>query len=206
MPNKDLSAKQQYHQRYYQENKEKSRLRDKKRRATDSYKEYRKRWLESDKGIQYTHDYARSQKYKECRRRWEQSDRGKEWRQSWQESNKKRRHDIRQDRFKNDINYRLIASIRGRVAHAIKSQQSTKSRKTIALLGCSIEQARQHIENQFQDGMTWENYGYRTWHIDHIIPLSSFDLTSEEEQRKAFHYTNLQPLSARENMKKGSKV
>ena len=54
--------------------------------------------------------------------------------------------------------------------------------------------------------MTWENHGRYGWHIDHIMPCSSFDLTDPEQQKKCFHYTNLQPLWAHENMSKGAKI
>lgn len=70
-------------------------------------------------------------------------------------------------------------------------------------LGCSISDARKHIESQFWPHMNWGNQGFRGWHIDHIKPLSSFDLTKEEERQKAFHYTNLQPLWWFANLKKG---
>ena len=74
------------------------------------------------------------------------------------------------------------------------------------LLGCTVSFFMKHIESQWKEGMTWDNYGYRGWHIDHIIPCSAFDLTKEEEQKKCFHYTNQQPLWAEENMKKGAKI
>jgi len=58
---------------------------------------------------------------------------------------------------------------------------------------------------QFKPGMTWDNYGYYGWHIDHKVPCSNFDLSKPEEQYKCFHYTNLQPLWAEENLIKGGK-
>lgn len=72
------------------------------------------------------------------------------------------------------------------------------------MIGCSIEELKQYLEKQFKEGMTWDNYG--EWHIDHIIPCAAFDLTKEEEQLKCFNYTNLQPLWAEENEKKGDKI
>ena len=63
---------------------------------------------------------------------------------------------------------------------------------------------RNYLEKQFKEGMTWENYGQ--WHIDHIIPLSSFNLLDEKEVKKAIHYSNLQPLWAIDNLKKGNRI
>lgn len=65
-------------------------------------------------------------------------------------------------------------------------------------LGCSIQQLRAYIESQFKEGMTWENYG-EIWEIDHITPCNSFDLTSEEERKICFHYTNMRPLEWMQN-------
>ena len=74
------------------------------------------------------------------------------------------------------------------------------SKRGISLLGCTIEFLRSHLEFQFTDGMTWENYPL--WHIDHIVPCCSFNLSKEEEQSKCFHYSNLRPLWAEENIAK----
>ena len=72
------------------------------------------------------------------------------------------------------------------------------------LVGCGIDALKKHIELKFQDGMSWDNYG--KWHIDHVRPCSSFDLSKPEEQSKCFHYSNIQPLWAEENLRKGAKL
>lgn len=89
---------------------------------------------------------------------------------------------------------------------AIKHHKGTKETSSIELLGADIETVRQHIEKQFSEGMSWDNHGTVGWHIDHIIPCSAFDLTKEEEQKKCFHFSNLQPLWYDENLRKGSKI
>ena len=76
----------------------------------------------------------------------------------------------------------------------------TVGRRSRELTGADIEVVRAHIEKQFVDGMTWENRG--EWHVDHIRPCASFDLTDPEQQRQCFHYTNLQPLWAEDNIRK----
>jgi len=98
----------------------------------------------------------------------------------------------------------LIQNIRSRIRTVLKSKK--KSEATIKLLGCSYEQFIKHFESLFQPGMTWENYGVHGWHIDHIIPCSAFDLAKEEEQKRCFHWMNLQPLWAKDNIRKGSFV
>lgn len=72
------------------------------------------------------------------------------------------------------------------------------------MLGCSVEDLKTKLEAQFQSGMSWDNYGRTGWHIDHIRPCASFDLSDPMQQAECFHYTNLQPLWALDNMKKGS--
>lgn len=74
------------------------------------------------------------------------------------------------------------------------------------LIGCTVEELKRHIESQFEPGMTWENWGYRGWHIDHRTPLASFDLSKSEQVKAAFHFTNLQPLWAGQNLRKGAKL
>jgi len=72
---------------------------------------------------------------------------------------------------------------------------------TIEMLGCSIAQFRAYIEQQFTDDMTWDNYG-TIWHIDHIKPVCSFDLSLEGIAKEVNHYSNLRPLLAKDNLAK----
>ena len=72
------------------------------------------------------------------------------------------------------------------------------------IVGCSPTELREHIEKQFTDGMSWDNYGTYGWHLDHIIPLSTAE--TREDVFKLNHYTNLQPLWATDNLKKGKKI
>jgi len=102
-----------------------------------------------------------------------------------------------------DINYKILHNLRSRVCSALKG--NPKLSTTMKIVGCSIIQLKQHLESQFAEGMSWSNYGFYGWHIDHIKPCASFDLTNPEEQKKCFHYTNLQPLWGIDNIKKGKK-
>ena len=94
---------------------------------------------------------------------------------------------------------RLIMS---RVHNALKYKTTSKQNHTIDYLGCSSETLHSYLENQFTNGMNWENQGL--WHMDHIRPCSSFNFENEEEIKMCFHYTNLQPLWASDNLTKSS--
>jgi len=107
-------------------------------------------------------------------------------------------------RHRTDPDYRIMKSLRSRLRIALFKNK--KVAHTIELVGCSLVAFRHHMESLFQDGMTWENHGNDGWHIDHIIPCSAFDLSKEYDQRTCFHYTNLQPLWAVDNIKKGAQI
>jgi hypothetical protein len=104
-------------------------------------------------------------------------------------------------KYLNDLNYKIVTCLRNRLCEAIKN--NSKSKSTMKLIGCNIEQLKKYLEKLFKVGMNWSNYG--KWHIDHIRPCASFDFSKSEEQMKCFHYTNLQPLWAKENISKGDK-
>ena len=106
------------------------------------------------------------------------------------------------EKLKDNIDYRILSSLRARVWTVLKKQK--KSNSTIKLTGCSLEELRKHLESNFEDGMDWNNYG--VWHVDHIIPCANFDLSNPEQQQICFHYTNLQPMWGEKNMQKGARL
>ena len=99
-----------------------------------------------------------------------------------------------------DIQNRIATNLRSRLSSIVRAGS------TIRDLGCSISELKFYLECKFINGMNWENYGHKGWHIDHVIPLAYFNLTDREQFLKACHYTNLQPLWAKENYKKGIKI
>lgn len=107
-------------------------------------------------------------------------------------------------RRQTDLLYNLVCNMRSRIWHALKAR--TKSDKSFNLIGCSKLFLREYLESLFQPGMSWENYGHKGWHVDHITPCAAFDLSDPDQQRKCFHYTNLQPLWAKDNLTKSAKV
>jgi hypothetical protein len=184
--------------RWYQKNGAAYRLKNKekiKKRQRDSFKkryktdlEYRKKLIEKHKKwtIENREHHLEYQKKYQKRRTLEQN---------------KKHYEAKKRRLKNNPSYKLSVNIRRRILLALKG--TTKSKSTLNLLGCSVSELWQHLESKFQPGMTKENHG--VWHIDHIKPCASFDLTKPEEQEKCFHYTNLQPLWAKDNLSKGAK-
>jgi hypothetical protein len=102
-----------------------------------------------------------------------------------------------------NIDYKISHNLRERLRIALHN--NSKGAKTLEMLGCTIEEFKQYLSIKFTDGMNWENYGRKGWHIDHIRPCSSFDLSDFEQQKQCFHYTNLQPLWWKDNLIKSAK-
>ena len=133
-----------------------------------------------------------------------------EYNKKKRESYQVRKNKINETRRKNlqrrrdeEPRYRVMMALHVRLYDAVKRNKGVKSAKTLELLGCTVEQLQTFLEAEFTEGMTWENYG--EWHIDHIRPCASFNLEDPEEQKKCFHWTNLQPLWALDNIRKGDK-
>ena len=106
-------------------------------------------------------------------------------------------------KYNTDPYFKVVFSIRTRVSKLLKQKNADKYNKFYNYLGCSKEEFILYFQAKFKEGMTWENQG--EWHIDHIKPCALFNLLNEDEKKKCFHYTNLQPLWASENLSKGCK-
>ena len=117
---------------------------------------------------------------------------------------KNERNEYLNNKLKSNIKFKLSKNLRNRLYIATKNNYKLGS--SIKDLGCSIPEFKLYLESKFQEGMTWKNWSKTGWHIDHITPLDSFNLQNREEFLKACHYTNLQPMWAEENLRKGGKV
>jgi len=129
-------------------------------------------------------------------------DKPRTWNKKYRDGNKAKINDKLRERRQNDPMLRLKDAIRGSIRAYLGSKKTRRS-ATFEIVGCTPDFLRGHLERQFRDGMTWENYG-PYWHVDHRIPLASGN--SPEEIMGLSHWTNLQPLTAFENISKGAKI
>jgi hypothetical protein len=172
---------------YYQDNSEKiiQYKKDNKEKISKYQKQYQKQYENKNK--------EKISKYQ------------KQYQKQYQKDNKDKRKQYKNNRYQNDPAYRLTRIQRSAIYSALKAQSTTKSQHTHELLGCTSKEVKQHIENQFEYWMDWDNQGnyngeyFIGWDVDHIRPISSFDLSDPEEQKIAFSYKNLMPLCSRTN-------
>lgn len=180
-------------------NKEKEKIRiDKWRQKNkEQIRTKRKKWedLNQDKIKSYKQNYR---KYNKDKMNQYHKNYRKENKVKLLEKNRKREEEKR----KNDIQYKLKSLLRHRLYLALKG--NFKSGSAVRNLGCTIPELKTYLESKFHPDMNWHNHG--AWHIDHIKPLSSFDLTDRNQLLEACHYTNLQPLWAIDNLSKGAKT
>lgn len=128
--------------------------------------------------------------------------------QRWYENNKNkiqsRHNDYMKSQRKNNLQFKIRDNLRNRLRMALKNNQKVGS--AVKDLGCSIDELKTYLESKFQPGMSWDNWSKDGWHIDHIKPLSSFDLSDRKQMLEVCHYTNLQPLWATDNLTKNNKL
>ncbi len=182
---------------YYQLNKDKikeyNRNLGKKKR--DQRKIEKQIWLEANKDIIESEKKLKNEI---------KTKKKKQYKKEWAIKNKDRLNKNRREKRKNDVQFKLECVLRKRLSDAVRNNR--KNGSAVKDLGCNIEQLKKYLESKFQSGMSWDNYGLHGWHIDHIKPLSIFNLEDRNQLLEACHYTNLQPLWAKDNLIKGNKV
>lgn len=163
-----------------------------------------KRWQDEHKEDQKIHHakYYAANKEKLLVNQKIYYDTHKDDRKAYREENKDKIAAYVRNRRRTDPQFRIADNLRRRLNKALK--RNTRVGSAVRDLGCSIDFLKQYLEERFQSDMTWNNYG--EWEIDHIKPLSSFDLTDRDQLLQACHYTNLQPLWAEENARKGDRL
>lgn len=183
-----------YQKRYYKKNKEaiNARVREymtneenrKKKEASE------KAWVKKNRAKVN----ARSEKWRKRHpERWQGV------LEKYRENNRERLNAEYNYRMRHDPDFKIPRALRNRLYTAIK--RGYKAGSAVSDLGCSIEDFKEYIAAQFQPDMTWENWG--EWHLDHIKPLNSFNLSDREQFLEACHFSNMQPLWAAENLSKG---
>lgn len=118
----------------------------------------------------------------------------------WKQRNKERLNSRSRQRYRDDVNYRILVTLRNRIYGRVKSKAESGRAGCLFYLGCTISFFKDYISTKFRHGMAWDNHGI--WHLDHIIPCAHFDLSSENGLKKCFHYSNYQPLWCAENLSK----
>lgn len=181
-----------YVQKYRAKNPEKVKQWVKARNANPKHKARQKAWAKANPDS----NKAAVEKYRKSH-----PERLVEAALRWRIKNPEYLRMYERNRSRTDPIYRLKKALRCRLWSAIRNQLTQKSATTMDLVGCDGEFLRNYLEQRFQPGMTWDNYG-SFWEVDHRIPCAEFDLTIKEQQAACFHYSNLRPLAKSENRKK----
>jgi len=191
------------------ENPERFKLIDEKARETTRYKKYQEEYQKNnaEKLKEGCKDRYYKNKEPYLKRSKDQKIRlgisYKEYQKEYRKKNRKELSAKYLHKLKTDPNTKLRHTLRCRFRKLIKGYH--KQNSVLTYIGCDIEFLKNYLSSKFKEGMTWENHG-TVWHIDHIIPCVSFDFNCEEDLKKCWHYTNLQPLYALENLIKGNKI
>ena len=170
------------------------------------YEAHKEQLAASDKVYYEAHKEQKAERAKLYREghKEQRAANGKRYRENHKEEVAAYNNSYHKQRKLTDLQFKLKVNLRTRLYMALKG--NAKAGSAVRDLGCSMEAFRLYLESHFQPGMTWENWGIKGWHIDHIKPLSSFDLTDRAQFLIACHYTNLQPLWAKDNLSKSDKV
>jgi len=170
----------------------------------ESNKENHKKWRKDNKDSQKIYQKKKNKKWYEDNKE-AQRKKHKEYRKKTKDQKKKYLRNYFKERRKNDPSFKLSCNQRSIVKESLKTKGLYKNNNYHELLGCTTEHLFLHIENQLIEWMNWNNYGkyngnyFYGWDVDHIQPISSFDLSVLSQQKIAFSYKNLMPLCSRKN-------
>jgi hypothetical protein len=184
---------------YHKANKE--QIREKQKQWIENNKEYYKEYYQANKERKKEYDKKYRKEYYQANKE-KAKEHNKEYYQANKERIKEGYKEYKRNRIKTDPLFKMCHNLRVRTSRAFKNKGYSKNTKTKEMLGVDWEVCKSHIEIQFTKGMNWDNYG--EWHIDHITPLAS--AKNEQEICNLCHYTNLQPLWAEDNLRKGNKI
>lgn len=148
--------------------------------------------------------YNHTDNHKKSQDKYSQSEKGKIARYNINHKTMEYRKKWYYDKRSLDQIFKAKSNLRVRYHHFLKDRSFGKSSSVLKYLGCSFDLFYKYIESQFQEGMSWENYG--EWHVDHIIPLAYFNFEEKEDWFIAWNYRNLQPLWKKDNLEKSSRV
>lgn len=171
---------------------------------------YRKRWKELNPGKDYQYQkickLRKPEQYKAAMVQYnlKTRDKKKQYGKEYRMANADKIRARRKEMYKTNLSYRIANALRSRFRIALYAFRQQKRVSPVKYLGCSLDYFISYISNMFQHGMSWENYGC-VWHLDHIRPLSSFNLEDQSQQEMAVHYKNIQPMFAIDNLRKGAK-
>lgn len=232
MPYKDPETRRRKDREHYQRKREQILEQKRERQKDPAFQKQRKRYLEREdvkarRRRRENARYASDEEYRAKRKAAtaaqratpEGAERNRRQAQAWREAHPDRAskqvcrwhrkhadrmrayyYEYKKRRLADDPQYRLAENMRSRVRKVLRRKNTPKHDTTFSLVGCSASALKLHLEQQFSPGMTWENYG--EWHVDHIRELFRFDLTEVEQQKQAFHFSNLRPLWAAENLRR----
>lgn len=191
------NCKSQTDKAYKSTNRDKVKENDKRyyEQNSEAIKARVKQWYQANK----EHHLARSKLWRKNNYdKWVSGK--KRWLEANKDKMKKYINDYIKEKYQNDMQYRIKSICASRIRSLVRNDAST-----FDLIGCNYDFFHDWIEYQFDENMTWENIG-QYWHFDHVVPCSSYDLSNKDELEECFHWSNMRPLEAQQNLKKHDKV
>lgn len=191
-------------------NIEKYRENYRKKNKSKKRREWIKIYQKQEKYINYHRELRKTKEHREYMRKYTATQKYRDYVNNYRKEHYvkvREKERIREEEYAKKPEVRIKRALRARLQMILKRSNGSKSGKMVELIGCTMPFLRQYLESLWREGMSWNTYGFGRgkWVIDHIIACEKFNLTNPEEQKRCFHYTNLQPLWWEENAEKSDK-